>query len=824
MAIDRRRQRPSSTITGLTRRLLACALAAPLAPSAQAADRAPSEPEFTAPRGSSQPGDQFSGLRYVDPNADGQQSRFSLRAGRSRPLFGDGGYQRGWVADWSSRPTDGGGLLFSYRGGEVDPGLLSPDQLGLDARWLGSRRAEYRLGFVHGSSGVELGRQQVGDLGYVAGLSRDTLRLSGYGFEFQEDTLAVDPDAGFADPLQQAILSPDGLGLGARRLGQAGGGYTALAGLAGGADTYRHLRFAGGSLSAGVHQRRITTAAGALLDRAAEVRVAGVSLRLFERSADPRFSLFKPSGYAGWERLRDGHEQAISAGLDTALVTGSYGLTRTTTGVTGPSDRRARTDIYQGSLTVRPLAGWSVTYGRTDRLSAPAANWAADDRELAAFVENTWRLERTAEASGWSLSARRFADRGQGQRGGEWGGTYRFGELATASYTESNTSRWGDAPEHSRVRRAVVGSSLGLSAATEFAVRNGAGTSHHEARFEREFGPRWRVGVGWENWRGAADPEYAIAGLSEFLDGSTDATAYDASLTVRPGTTEIGLWQRWLLREPGAELTGASETGVTVRQRLLPALGLGIGWSRYVHGSVEREQRRAVALELTDEDLPLLPRARVGYRERLSPDGVDGGWFGSAEIRPYRGLAVEASYAAPSEELLAYPGPESRHALSLAARQTMAGEGAVAVGYTARPVDAPGRAESTADPLARELSLEMTLPRRWLNPALTLTGQYRLRSQPGTDFGADGSQHEQAATLLWAPSEGQNLSIRYSLAATRGASWWDQARQRLEVGYRGRFLGSGHLALQAWLQQQDALFADNEERYRVGVRYDLSFE
>lgn len=785
--------------------------------------RADEAPRFVEREGSGQPGEQYQGYQYEEGEGG---TRVLWTYGRSRSLFEYGRPQTGWTFDLDSRPRSSG-LIFQFRGSEVDQGLLQTSAYGIDPRWLGSRRQDFVTGYEAGAYSLRVGQDRLSYLTDEPAYSRTIFNLGAHGVEYRSEDVTVAADASLSAPLAQAALSADGYGLSQRRLGGAAGGYGDLGALAGVHDRFDQVSYTG-AVSATGHQRRIEAEDGALTDRGGELGWSGLSLRWASRQAERGFNLFKPAGYAPWERLRDGREDVYQAGYQTAWLRADYGFTQTRTNLSGAWSERARTDLWQGSFALRPAEGLSLGYERTDRASGTLDRWAAgDEQALATYHEDRYRIERLLGDRGVSLTVRQYQDTGSATVGGDWRTDLRLG-LATVAYGETASRRGEEDPVQTRTRRLSAETAVGLSGLTEWRTRTGdEGASHHRVGLAREVGPAG-VTLSWENWRGYGNEEYVIAGVGGLLDGGVDATAYDAGLRLSPGSTSIEVWRRWLLLEPGGELPDdLTETGVTVAQRVWSLLGVEGGWSQYEVEDDTTEQRREVALAIGGESLPMLPTARLGFRERRSDEGREGTWFGTAQVQPYQGFRLEGTLAQSStvgDDPLAYHPTAERRAWGVTAAHRLGSEGELTAGYSAA---APGgdysRAEA-GDPLARELTVGLALPPSWLHPSLHLSGQYRLSAAPGVEFGGVGSRHEQVAALDWALAARHQLSLRYRLGATYGESWWADSDQRFEVGYQAAPFGRGRLTLEGWLRDTaERLNAANDERYRVGVQLDLPF-
>ncbi len=802
-------------------------------------------------------GSGYRGYRYegADPfTADGQ---LQVRLGRSSPLFTmsalsggilqPGDEQQATAIGYRTDPkkTDGWKMSFQYQ--DVDRDFAGAGALGFTEALVGQRQRDFSLGWRHGDLAFDVGRNRLVGADEGAGLRSEFFQGSAFGLTARREKLNIDAEARFDQALTSHLTGGQGYDLAKRKLGDARAGFTDLNSLAGLSDRFETAGFKQGDLHLQMHDRELTLGRATLRDRAESLSFGGLKVRRASRALDSGFASFKEVGYTHWRGLQGGREDEQAAELDLGYFGAGLTQTRRALNPKNLPGKGTITEALEQKLLIQPIKALSFTYRRVDEVSGSEKVWSEGDRgELSRSRDRRLALGLTLDQHKLTLSDRRFDKARTGYHAGgvEHGVAYQFGKRTKASFTESREAVAKEVKKETvgtvaRAQKLSLETAFGLSALHE--RRTGDSElprKHDRVAFERRFGQRWEVSLGYENWAEDGDPKVGLAGYQRVLAKPVpEATAYHWAVTARPGTTELASWYRslyWEQPKKTAEFEVGphllTEQGVGVKQAVGGDFRLRGRWTRFERDKALDIERREVAIGLElDAIAALVPVAEVGYRELRNAAGdVRPLLFATAKLRPCGGLELAADMARVEKAGADAVAEEWRHAeahaIELSATQKFGKNGSAQFSYLEVPLPPRRLSDEESTPQrAQEVTVQVATPANWLTPGLSFKGRYHTRREPGVTAELDSMLREQSAEMVWKPGAADELSATYTFSrALKGRE--HDALTRLALQYTHRF-EFGELAVTGHVNEvfDPYLVDDGSERMRFGFTYNMPF-
>ncbi|MCC7493806.1 MAG: hypothetical protein IT204_15730 [Fimbriimonadaceae bacterium] len=812
-------------------------------------------PQIRAQQTFSATGVAFNGWSYEGQDLLLGRGAMQMRYAQRQTMFGDRqpgqsglwagstqtAYSLGYTTDAKQQ-----GLQLGFNLVDIDRDFADSGNLGFAAELAGKRQQDYRLGWRQGQLGFELGRDRLIDKENRAGLARDVLKLGAYGFTYQREGLRIDEDAQFGGALTGRLLGAQGYNLTARKLGDAKAGYASLDDLAGLRDDFESYGFSHGDLAVGFYERRLALGEQTLLDRAQSLRFGALQVRQSTRTMDAGFGAFRQTGYTDWQRFAGGREDQTSANLNLGYLAAGWTDTRFYSNPKGQEGKGVLTQTQEQKLLLQPVKEVALSYRRNTSRSGNEKLFDEAPDKLTRSDDLTYGLGTTfgQHKLNWTLRTFEVVKPGLSSGGREQSLAYTFGKRTTLRYSDRRESRIATTDDETtttvaRMQTMSAETAFGLSALHERVsgpdVEPG---THDRVRFDRRFGARYEVNLGYESWEQMAAPKLALAGYAGMLAKPVeDAVLWDVAATVRPGTTTISAWHRSLEWEQAAATPQfaagehkLTETGVSVTQAISGEFGLRGKWSRYDKDDETDLERREVALTVkAAKPLPFLPTAELGYRELKGADGkTRPAMFVAASLKPAGSLELKAQLAqtqsAGAQAVVQDWYEVDRRSFTVGATQRFGQGGTATLAYSELP-SAPRAALGEGDAVqrARDLAVEMSLPSDWLLKGMQVKGKYHRLRTPG--YGQEQSEklEEHEASLIWKPGKSEELSATWRLRSTRRGETRN-GNSRLELNYTKALTG-GRLALTGFYQDRfdDLADWDTEEQYRVGFTYTMPF-
>lgn len=802
----------------------------------------------------------YEGFSYVGRDIlTGGNGQMTFTYGRNTPLLDQTSqsptltspedYADAWSLKLATDPKQTKGLRYSVNLTDVDADFEGAKQFKFGPEMAGVRQADFQAGWSAGSLALDIGRERLADKATGLGLGRQNLTASAFGFTYTRDRLNVDQDAVFSSALNKRLLGKDGYNLSARKLGSARAGYTDLTALGGLSDAYEGMSFAQGDFAVGFSERELTQGGARLVDRERRAALGPLAVSQTTRILDAGFTNYAEAGYADWRSLVGGREDSTEATLKTKLLQGNYQQTRLYSNPRQLEGKGSITETMGYRLALSPAKWVGLSYQHNESKSGAESLWEDSQDKLVRTSQDRYNIGLTFDAHKLTLGLRDYATTRPTTRldGHEYTVAYGHGKRTKLTYQEraetlATTAKDETTIAVSHMQVMSVETAFGLSALHERTTRQDSDPEQHDVvRFDRSFGPRYDVKMGFESWEQSADKTYEVGGYRNILAKPvSDAEAFDVAVTVRPGTAELSAWHRSLLWTQDSKAGGWSagghrltETGVSVQQAITGDFGLKGTWTRFDRDHDMDLDRREVALVIKPDAKnknSLLPTAEIGYRELRNAEGeVRPSLYASASMKPYEQLQLEAKLRQQQQDVGAKAVVDGwdtvdRQALQLSATHKIGKDGSAKVVYADTPLAPRGRLAED-DPLLRsqDITVGFSTPSNWILPGLRLTGKYHTRNTPAYGDGRDRSLTEHEAGLVWANGEISNLTATYTLSKDLLGSY-TRGQSRFEFEFSQR-IDDGKLAVTGYVH--DVFDLDlrrrDDERYRFGLNYTVPF-